>query len=71
MTSSDRAAELIEGLGLQPHPEGGHFREVFLMRGIKNVATEMSLTVLAYNLKRVINILGFARTKEAMRLLSP
>jgi len=42
----------------------------FLMRGIKNVATEMSLTVLAYNLKRVINILGFARTKQAMRLLS-
>ena len=42
----------------------------FLMRGIKNVATEMSLAVLAYNLKRVINILGFARTKQAMRLLS-
>ena len=42
----------------------------FLMRGIKNVATEMSLTVLAYNLKRVINILGFARTKQAMRSLS-
>ena len=42
----------------------------FLMRGIKNVATEMSLSVLAYNLKRVINILGFARTKKAMRLLS-
>jgi len=30
----------------------------------------MSLSVLAYNLKRVINILGFARTKQAMRLLS-
>jgi predicted cupin superfamily sugar epimerase len=25
----DRAAHLISGLGLQPHPEGGHFREVF------------------------------------------
>ena len=25
----DRAAELIETLRLQPHPEGGHFREVF------------------------------------------
>ena len=24
-----RAAELIEGLGLMPHPEGGHFREVY------------------------------------------
>ena len=29
MTSTDRAAELIDQLGLQPHPEGGHFREVF------------------------------------------
>jgi uncharacterized protein len=26
---SDRAAELIELLGLQPHPEGGWFRETF------------------------------------------
>ncbi len=42
----------------------------FLMRGMDNVATEMSLSVLAYNLTRVINILGFARTKQAMRLLS-
>jgi len=29
MTSNDRVSELIEQLGLQPHPEGGHFREVF------------------------------------------
>jgi hypothetical protein len=27
-----RAAELIEVLGLQPHPEGGHFSEVFRSR---------------------------------------
>jgi len=26
---ADRAAELIGTLRLQPHPEGGHFREVF------------------------------------------
>ena len=25
----DRASHLISTLGLQPHPEGGHFREVF------------------------------------------
>lgn len=25
----DRAAHLISTLGLQPHPEGGHYREVF------------------------------------------
>lgn len=30
----------------------------FLTRRFKNVSTEMSLHVLAYNLKRVINVLG-------------
>lgn len=30
----------------------------FLMKGLPKVCTEMSLTVLAYNLKRAINILG-------------
>jgi transposase len=42
----------------------------FLMRRLPNVATEMSLQVLAYNLKRVIGILGAARTMKAMRLMS-
>ena len=42
----------------------------FLMRRLPNVATEMSLHVLAYNLKRVIGILGVARTMKAMRLMS-
>jgi hypothetical protein len=32
------------------------------------VSTEMSLQVLAYNLKRVMNILGVARTIKAMRI---
>ncbi|WP_416234748.1 transposase [Paucibacter sp. PLA-PC-4] len=41
----------------------------FLMRGIRNVAAEMSLSVLAYNFKRVLSILCFERTKKAMRLL--
>jgi hypothetical protein len=40
------------------------------MRRLPNVATEMSLQVLAYNLKRVISILGIARTMKAMRLMS-
>ena len=40
----------------------------FLMRRKVNVATEMSLHVLAYNLKRVINILGVANLIKAMRL---
>jgi len=42
----------------------------FLMRGLQHVATEMSLHVLAYNLKRVISLLGMARTMKAMRLLA-
>ena len=29
MDAPDRAAELIATLGLQPHPEGGHYGEVF------------------------------------------
>ncbi len=41
----------------------------FLMRNLPNVATEMSLQVLAYNLKRVISILGIARTMNAMRMM--
>jgi transposase len=42
----------------------------FLMRRLPNVAAEMSLQVLAYNLKRVIGILGIARTMKAMRLMT-
>jgi transposase len=41
----------------------------FLMRGIQNVGTELSLSVLAYNFKRVLSLLGFAKAKRAMRLL--
>jgi transposase len=42
----------------------------FLMRGLAHVNTEMSLYVLAYNLKRVIKVLGMPQTLQAMRLLS-
>ena len=41
----------------------------FLTRRLQHVSTEMSLHVLAYNLKRVINLLGMAKTMKAMRLL--
>ena len=37
-----------------------------LTRGLENVKTEMSLTVLAYNLKRVLNILGTRSLMGAM-----
>jgi len=39
----------------------------FLMKSLKNVRTEMALSVLAYNLTRVINILGTGPLMAAMR----
>jgi len=38
----------------------------FLMKGIDKVGVEMSLTVLAYNIKRVINIIGLTKLIEAV-----
>jgi hypothetical protein len=38
----------------------------FLTRGLQNVRAEMSLTILAYNFKRVIKILGVPRMMEAL-----
>jgi transposase len=42
----------------------------FLTRRLHNVGTEMSLLVLAYNFKRVMQVLGMPKTIRAMRLLS-
>ncbi len=42
----------------------------FLTRTFDNVRAEMSLHVLAYNLKRVISILGIAKTMKAMQLVA-
>ncbi|QIE29239.1 IS1182 family transposase ISBusp4 (plasmid) [Caballeronia sp. SBC1] len=42
----------------------------FLTRTLERVSTEMSLHVLAYNLKRVIRILGVTKMLKAMRLAS-
>jgi transposase len=39
----------------------------FLMKRLKNVRTEMALSVLAYNLTRVMNIMGIRPLIEAMR----
>jgi len=41
----------------------------FLTRRLENVSTKMSLHVLAYNLKRVITILGMPKTMKAMKLV--
>ena len=38
----------------------------FLTRGLKKVRGEMSLTVLSYNIKRVLNIVGVGRLREAL-----
>ena len=56
---------------LVEHPFGtikhwmGHHH--FLTRGIGNVSAEMSLSVLTYNLKRVLNIVDF---KELMAVVT-
>ena len=39
----------------------------FLMKTLHHVGTEMSLHVLAYNLKRVMSVLGIAKTMKAMQ----
>ncbi len=39
----------------------------FLMRGLANVNAEFSLTALAYNLRRAINILGIPALLRAVR----
>jgi len=41
----------------------------FLTKTIGRVSTEMSLHVLAYNLKRVMSVLGVAETMKAMQLV--
>jgi len=38
----------------------------FLMRGLEKVRAEMALTVMAYNLKRAIKILGVPRMVAAL-----
>ncbi|WP_213959977.1 MULTISPECIES: IS1182 family transposase [unclassified Variovorax] len=43
----------------------------FLMKTMAHVDTEMSLHVLAYNFKRVISVLGIAKTMKAMQLVGP
>ena len=38
----------------------------FLMRGLNKVGAEMSLTILSYNIKRVINLIGVKKMIEAL-----
>jgi len=50
------------------HPQTLDGSTHFQTRGLGHVAAEMSLHVLAYNLKRVIRILGFVDAMRAMKL---
>jgi len=62
---------LKERKNLAEHPFGTIKRNMdqayFLMRGLKKVTTETSLTVLGYNLKRVINIMGVEKMIISMQ----
>jgi hypothetical protein len=59
--------ELVE------HPFGTIKRSMnqgyFLMRGRAKVSAEVSLSVLAYNIKRVLNIIGLPKLVEAIKTL--
>jgi hypothetical protein len=48
-----------------------NFTTHFLTKGLERVKTEMSLHVLAYNLKRLMTVLGIANMMEAIRALCP
>ncbi len=39
----------------------------FLLRGLEKVRAEFSLTALAYNLRRALNIVGFTGLMAALR----
>ncbi|MBO6794944.1 MAG: transposase, partial [Balneolaceae bacterium] len=61
-------AQLVE------HPFGTLKRAMghgyFLCKGLENVSTEMSLSVLTYNLKRMLNIVGSNALMEALAMAS-
>ena len=61
----DRRREIVE------HPFGSikqwMNQGVFLMRGLANVRGEFSLTALAYNLRRALNIVGVGALTAAVR----
>ncbi len=63
---------LKERKKLAEHPFGTIKRAMdqgyFLMKGMKKVSIEISLTVLAYNLKRVMNIMGVEKMVTSMQV---
>jgi transposase len=63
----DRRRETVE------HPFGTikqwMYQGAFLMRGLEKVRGEFSLTALAYNLRRVLNLVGFSELMAAVQAL--
>jgi hypothetical protein len=43
----------------------------FLLKGLEKVRTEWSLTALAYNLKRVLNLISFEKLMAAVGVKVP
>jgi hypothetical protein len=64
MTLRRRTVEHVFGT-MKPWMGSTHF----LTKTLAHVGTEMSLHVLAYNLKRVMRILGVAKMVKAVRLV--
>jgi hypothetical protein len=63
-------AIMLEREPLVEHPCGtlkhAHAQGYFLMKGLKHVRAEFRLSCVAYNLRRVINILGVPRRQGAL-----
>ena len=66
-----RFIALCRTIGLLTQPsvaiDGSKFKAVNLMKTLPRVASEMALHVLAYNLTRVMNIMGVQPLMAAMR----
>ncbi|MDR9417717.1 transposase, partial [Gracilimonas sp.] len=58
---------------LAEHPFGTLKRAMgsgyFLTKGLEKVSAEMSLSVLAYNMKRVLNIMGIEKLMEVVKAM--
>jgi hypothetical protein len=63
-TMMKRRKQIVE------HPFGtmkhGHDQGYFLMKGLEKVGAEFSLSTLAYNLRRVVTILGVPHMLRAL-----
>ena len=63
---------LVLRKALSEHPFGtiktALTHERLLLKGLKHVATEIKLTVLSYNFKRVMSIMGIATMIEKLKL---